>query len=54
MRARVAQLTVNGPADVLAAVEAARGDLFDAGGIDTLSLVDAAELLVDVTLAEDA
>jgi valyl-tRNA synthetase len=54
MRARVAQLTVSGPSTVLTAVEAARSDLVDAGGIDDLLLVDAPELAVDVTLAEDA
>ena len=36
MRARVAQLTVFGPPDVLEAVFLAQGDLIDAGGIDNL------------------
>ena len=38
MRARVALLTVTGPEATLAAVEAARGDLVDAGGVDELVL----------------
>ena len=33
MRAKVRRLAVSGPADVLKAVEAARGDLTDAGGV---------------------
>ena len=36
MRARVALLTVTGPPATLAAVEAARGDIVDAGGVDEL------------------
>ena len=36
MRARVALLTVTGPPATLAAVEAARGDIIDAGGVDEL------------------
>jgi valyl-tRNA synthetase len=55
MRARVARCTVSGPAAVLAAIEAGRGDLVDAGGIDVLDLVEAGtELAVRVELAADA
>jgi valyl-tRNA synthetase len=54
MRARVAQLTVTGPAGTLAAVEASRRDLIDAGGVDQLSLVAGDELSVAVTLADES
>jgi valyl-tRNA synthetase len=54
MRAKVRQLAVSGPADVLAAVEAARGDLIDAGGVEELLLVEADTLSVAVELAEEA
>ncbi|HVB92040.1 MAG TPA: valine--tRNA ligase, partial [Acidimicrobiales bacterium] len=54
MRARVAHLTVTGPAPTLAAVEAARRDLIDAGGVDQLTLMDGEVLTVAVTLAEEA
>ncbi len=53
MRSRVAQLTVAGPPVVQAAVEAARRDLIDAGGVDALTLSDAGELTVSVVLAEE-
>jgi hypothetical protein len=53
MRARVARLIVSGPPDVLAAVEAARRDLIDAGGVDELVLEDGPELAVTVELAEN-
>ncbi|HEY1826448.1 MAG TPA: class I tRNA ligase family protein, partial [Acidimicrobiales bacterium] len=53
MRARVAQLVVSGPPDVLAAVEAAQGDLVDAGGVDQLELQPGDALVVLVTLAEE-
>jgi valyl-tRNA synthetase len=53
MRARVAQLVVCGPPDVLAAVEAAQGDLVDAGGVDQLELTPGDALEVTVTLAEE-
>jgi len=53
MRARVAQLTVTGPPATLAAVEAARADLIDAGGVDRLELVAGDELAVVVDLARD-
>ena len=39
MRAKVRRLAVSGPADVLKAVEAARRDLIDAGGVEELILV---------------
>jgi valyl-tRNA synthetase len=54
MRSRVAELTVSGPPSTLAAVEAARDDLIDAGGVDVLQLVGDNELSVEVTLAEEA
>jgi hypothetical protein len=53
MRARVSGLTVSGPPHVLAAIEAARGDLIEAGGVDTLSLTDAEEFSVSVVLADE-
>ena len=54
MRARVAVLTVEGPPSTLAAVEAARSDIIDAGGVDDLVLRQAAELSVSVTLAQES
>jgi valyl-tRNA synthetase len=51
MRARVARLRVEGPADALAAVEAARQDLVDAGGVDVLDVAEGAELAISVELA---
>jgi valyl-tRNA synthetase len=53
MRAKVRRLTVSGPASVLAAVEAARGDLTDAGGVEELVLADADTLSVSVDLADE-
>jgi valyl-tRNA synthetase len=53
MRARVALLRVEGPAATLAAVQAARSDLVDAGGIDVLELAEAAELTLTVQLAAE-
>ncbi len=52
MRARVSRLTVAGPPRTLDAVQAARGDLLDAGGVDDLVLAPADELSVQVALAE--
>jgi valyl-tRNA synthetase len=54
MRAPVARLTVAGPAATLAAIEAARGDLIDAGGVEELVLSPADAFSVDVTLAEES
>ena len=54
MRARVARLTVTGPAATLAAVEAARGDLMDAGGVDELVVAAGDTLSVEAELAEEA
>jgi valyl-tRNA synthetase len=54
MRARVRLLTVTGPAAVLAAVEAARGDLADAGGVEELQLFEGADVRVSVDLAEES
>jgi valyl-tRNA synthetase len=53
MRAKVAELTVEGPPETLAAVEAARRDILDAGGVETLVLVEAPELSVGVVLADE-
>ena len=54
MRARVARLVVSGPSDALRAVEEARGDLIDAGGVDELVLAEGDVLTVAVTLADEA
>jgi valyl-tRNA synthetase len=54
MRARVARLTVTAPAATLAAVEAARGDIVDAGGVDELAVAEGDTLSVEVELAEEA
>ena len=54
MRSRVARLTVSGPAATLAAVEAAHGDLADAGGVDELVLAEGDALSVEVELADEA
>jgi valyl-tRNA synthetase len=53
MRARVALLTVGGPPATLAAVEAARGDIVDAGGVDELVVSAGDALSVQVVLAEE-
>ena len=53
MRARVALLRVTGPPETLAAVEAARGDIVDAGGVDELVISTGDELSVTVVLADD-
>jgi valyl-tRNA synthetase len=53
MRAKVAELTVSGPAATLASVEAARRDLIDAGGIEELRLVEAPEFSVETRLADE-
>jgi valyl-tRNA synthetase len=52
MRSRVAELTVSGPAATLAAVDAARRDIVDAGGVEVLELVEAAEFSVVSRLAQ--
>ena len=54
MRARVAELMVSGPPTSLAAVEAARGDLLEAGGVDELKLEDGEVFSVRVVLAEES
>ena len=54
MRARVARLTVTGPPATLAAVEAARGDIVDAGGVDELVVAAGDALSVEVELADEA
>jgi hypothetical protein len=53
MRARVALLTVTGPPETLAAVEAARGDIADAGGVDELVVSAGDALSVHVVLADE-
>jgi valyl-tRNA synthetase len=53
MRARVSLLTVTGPTETLAAVEAARGDIVDAGGVDELVVSAGDVLTVDVVLADE-
>ena len=53
MRARVAQLTVTGPPAVVAAVEAARGDIVDAGGVQSLATAPGDLLAVATILAPD-
>ena len=54
MRAKVRRLVVTGPPQTLAAVDAARGDLTDAGGVEELQLVDGDAFSVSVELAPDA
>jgi len=53
MRARVSLLTVTGPTETLAAVEAARGDIVDAGGVDELAVSAGDALTVHVVLADE-
>ncbi len=53
MRARVAELTIHGPGTMLEAIEAARNDLIDAGGVDALVMIEAPEFSVAVVLAEE-
>ncbi len=53
MRSRVARLVVTGPPAILAAVEAARRDLIDAGGIDELVFEEGPELDVVAVLADE-
>ncbi len=54
MRARVARLTVAGPLDLLAAVDAAQGDIVDAGGVDELVTAVGGTLTVEVELPDEA
>jgi valyl-tRNA synthetase len=53
MRARVDRLTVSGSPAELAAVDAARRDLIDAGSVDRMDLAEAEEFSVTVTLAHE-
>jgi hypothetical protein len=46
-------LTVTGPPETPAAVEAARGDIVDAGGVDELVVSAGDALSVDVVLADE-
>jgi valyl-tRNA synthetase len=50
MRAAVRLVVVAGPSETLAAVEAARGDLIDAGGVEELRTEEAATFAVTVEL----
>ncbi len=54
MRARVARLEVSGPPEVLRAVEEARDDIVEAGGVDELALAAGDALSVKVALADEA
>ena len=54
MRARVATLTITAPPAVLVDVEAARGDLVDAGGVDDMGTEEGDARSVDVQLADEA
>jgi valyl-tRNA synthetase len=53
MRARVALLVVHAPTATCAAIEAARGDITDAGGVDEMVVAEGESLTVDVRLADD-
>jgi valyl-tRNA synthetase len=50
-RAGVEELIVDGPANALAAIEACRDDLAEAGGIETFTLSPGDDLLTAVRLA---
>jgi valyl-tRNA synthetase len=50
-RATVEELTIEGPASALAAVEACRTDLAEAGGVTEFALSDGPALLTNVRLA---
>ena len=54
MRAKARRVVVTGPPETLAAVDAARGDLTDAGGVEELQLVDGDAFSVSVELAPEA
>jgi valyl-tRNA synthetase len=54
MRSRVALLTVTGPSETLAAVEAARGDIAAAGGVDELVVSAGDALSVHVVLSDES
>jgi valyl-tRNA synthetase len=54
MRARVALLTVTGTPETLAAVEAARSDIVDAGGVDELVVSVGDALSVQVVLSDES
>jgi valyl-tRNA synthetase len=53
MRARVARLTVTGPDELIAAIESARRDLVDAGGLDELVCAKGDAFGVEVELADE-
>jgi valyl-tRNA synthetase len=54
MRARVTLLTVRGPPETIAAVEAARSDIVDSGGVDEMAVSAADALSVHAVLAAEA
>ncbi len=54
VRARVALLRVTGPPATLAAVEAARRDITDAGGVDELMVAAGDALSVEARLTDEA
>jgi valyl-tRNA synthetase len=54
MRAAVRLVVVSGPSQTVAAVEAARGDLIDAGGVEELRTVEADAFAVTVELPPEA
>ena len=54
MRSRVALLEVRGPVATIAAAEAARSDLVDAGGVDEMVVTQGDALEVEVRLADEA
>jgi valyl-tRNA synthetase len=53
MRTTVESVTVSAPASTLAAIEAARGDLLDAGVINKLELREGEDFAVSVTLEDE-
>ncbi len=54
VRARVALLRVTGPPATLAAVEAARREITDAGGVDKLMVAAGDALSVEARLTDEA
>jgi len=53
MKAAVAAVQIHGPAERLARIESALGDITDAGNVADATLHEAAELRVAVTLADE-
>jgi valyl-tRNA synthetase len=54
MRAKVRRLIVAAPRHTLRAVEAARDDITDAGGVEDLELVEADDVSVSIELAPES